>query len=162
MLAVAAFLFVFHPLWILTFDTANKPCGCDGSSVMEVRFLFCHVGQRESKQCGEVRIQYRLYFPGSSSIRWWWVGDEKIITLWLLTFPCMISCWHNSITLSNKPFQKQLEPDFNWAANQLLLALIWLSQCWIAFDAVRHSRWDNHSRYPRSSHPTTQEIFLCR
>lgn len=75
--------------------------------------------------------------------------DGKIITLWLLTFPCMISCWYNSITLSNKPFQKQLEPDFNWAARQLLFALIWLSHCWIAFDDhVRRSRWDNHSLYP--------------
>lgn len=75
--------------------------------------------------------------------------DGKIITLWLLTFPCMISHWYNSITLSNKPFQKQLEPDFNWAASQLLFALIWLSHCWIAFDdRVRRSRWDNHSPYP--------------
>lgn len=61
----------------------------------------------------------------------------------------MISCWYNSITLSNKPFQKQLEPDFNWAANQLLLALIWLSHCWIVFDdRLRRSRWGNHSQYP--------------
>lgn len=114
-----------------------------------------HLEEREREPCdGAWRRQHQItaFFsahPEASSIRWWRVGDEKIITLWLLTFPCLISCWYNSITLSNKPFQKQLEPDFNWAANQLLLALIWLSHCWIAFDdCVRRSRWDNHLRYP--------------
>lgn len=137
--------------WMSPFKTANTACGWDrtvsGCS---------HPVQRESEACvwwsSETEVSNHMLFSGppvASSICWWRVSDEKIITLWLLAFPCMISCWYNSITLSNKPFQKQLEPDFSWAANQLLLALIWLSHCWIAFDdRVRRSWWDNHLRYP--------------
>lgn len=135
-------------LWISAFDTANKACGCDGT--------VCAAAQPERRashvvELGDGSIKSLPFFSHHffSTIHWWRVGDEKIITLWLLTFPCMVSCWYNSITFSNKPFQKHPEPDFNWAANQLLLALIWLSHSWIAFDdGVRCSRWDNHLRYP--------------
>ena len=34
----------------------------------------------------------------------------------------------------NQGFSKQLEPDFNWTASQLVFPLIWLSHSWIVFD----------------------------
>lgn len=47
--------------------------------------------------------------------------------------------------IDKQPFQKQLEPDFNWTASQLSFPLIWLSHFWIAFDdRTKQSRWDNH------------------
>lgn len=106
--------------------------------------------QSRMVELGDGSMGLQLFFRSSWSFQHpLRARDGKIITLWLLTFPCMISRLYNSITLSNKPFQKQLEPDFNWAASQLLFTLIWLSHCWIAFDdRVRRSRWDNHSPYP--------------
>lgn len=47
--------------------------------------------------------------------------------------------------IDKRPFQKQLEPNFNWTGSQLPLPRIWLSHSWIAFDDhAKQSQWDDN------------------
>lgn len=74
----------------------------------------------------------------------------RIFGRWNNYFAKIIIAMHDFLAIQfnyidKQPFQKQLEPDFNWTVSQLSFPLIWLSHFWIAFDdRTKQSRWDNH------------------
>lgn len=108
---------------------------------------------RKQKALGSQAKSGRCIFSPSEGrdVHWLRIWKSKINTLWILLFPYMVSWQYNSITETSSPFQKQLEPDFNWAARQLSFPLIWLSHSQIAFDdQMKQSQWDNHLQYNSS------------